>query len=138
MNTPIMLALLALVTGGTLSFIWKVAGVNQAYTPSYMIVETVAFGVVAVVIHVVQRHAFDLSYKMIGFGALGGVLAAITVFSIMLAFRLGGQGSIIFPIVGLGVLVSVMLSVVVYHEPLTPTRLLGLGLGVSSIIVLSR
>ncbi len=138
MNVPIMLALLALVTGGTLSFFWKVAGANQTYTPSYMLVETVVFAVVAVAIHVAQGHPFDLSYKMSGLASLGGVLAAITVFSIMLAFRMGGQGSIIFPITGLGVLVSVMLTVVVYHEHLTPTRLLGLGLGVSSIIVLSR
>ena len=138
MNIPIMLALLALITGGTLGFLYKVAGVNQAYTPSYMIVETVAFGVVALAIHVVQRHPFDLSYKMIGLGTLGGILAAVTVFSIMLAFRMGGQGSTIFPITGLGVLVSVILALIVYHEPLTPTKLLGLGLGVSSIIVLSR
>ena len=138
MNTPVMLAILALISGGLVTFIWKVAGANQVYGPSYMIVETLFFGLAAVIIHLVQRHPFILSPKMAGLGALGGILAAISVYAMLLAFRLGGQGSIIFPIAGLGVVVSVVLTILIYHEPVNPTKLLGLGLGVSSIIILSR
>ena len=138
MNTPIMLAILALISGGLVTFLWKVAGANQVYVPSYMIVETVAFCVAAVLIHLVQRHPFDLSPKMTGLGALGGIIGAISVYAMLLAFRLGGQGSIIFPIAGLGVVVAVILSYIVYREPITATKIVGLGLGVSSIIVLSR
>ena len=92
----------------------------------------------AVVIHLVQRHPFDLSVKMTGIAALGGVVAAITVFSMILAFRLGGEGSILFPIAGLSVIVAVILSYIVYREPITATKMVGLGLGISSIIMLSR
>ena len=138
MNTPFMLALLALISGGLVTFIWKVAGANQLYAPSYMVVETLIFCFAAVLIHLVQRHPFDLSPKMTGLGALGGILAAISVYAMLLAFRLGGQGSIIFPIAGLGVIVAVILSYIGYREPITVTKMVGLGLGVSSIIVLSR
>ena len=103
-----------------------------------MLVETIAFGLAAVLIHLVQRHPFDLSPKLTGIAALGGILAAISVYATLVAFRLGGQGSIIFPIFGLGVMVAVILSYVIYREPITATKLVGLGLGVSSIIVLSR
>jgi uncharacterized membrane protein len=54
------------------------------------------------------------------------------------ALNNGGTGSVVFPIVGLGVIVSVSLSAIIYQEPLTVTRLLGLGLGVGSIVLLSR
>ena len=138
MNTPVMLAFLALFSGGLITFFWKVAGANQVYAPSYMVVETLVFCLAAVLIHLIQRHPFDLSTRMTGLAALGGITAAIAVYAMLLAFRLGGQGSIIFPIAGLGVVASVMLTTVIYREPVTATKLLGLGLGVSSIIVLSR
>ena len=139
MNTPIMLALLALVTGGMARFAWKIAGTHSAaYGPSYMVVETIAFVSVAIVIHLVQRHPFELSSKMTGLALLGGALAGITVFSLLLAFRLGGQGTVIYPIGGMSVIVAVILSSVFYREPITFTKIVGLGLGVSSIIVLSR
>ncbi len=108
------------------------------YAPSYMVVETLVFCLAAVLIHLIQRHPFDLSTRMTGLAALGGIAGAISVYAMLLAFRLGGQGSIIFPIAGLGVVASVMLTTVIYREPVTATKLLGLGLGVSSIIVLSR
>ena len=138
MNTPFMLALLALISGGLVTFLWKVAGANQVYVPSYMVVEMLFFGLTAVAIHLVQRHPFDLSPKMTGFGALGGILAAISVYAMLLAFRLGGQGSIIFPIAGLSVIVAVILSYIVYREPISATKMVGVGLGISSIIILSR
>ena len=58
MNILIMLAILALISGGLVNFLWKVAGANQVYVPSYMLVETIAFGLAAVLIHLVQRHPF--------------------------------------------------------------------------------
>ena len=138
MNTPIMLAILALISGGLVTFLWKVAGANQVYVPSYMLVETIAFGLAAVLIHLVQRHPFHLSPKLTGIAALGGILAAISVYAVLLALRLGGEGSVVFPMAGLGLMVAVILSYIIYREPVTATKLLGLGLGVSSIVVLSR
>ena len=138
MNTSISLAVLSLFAFGIGSFLWQIAGVNQVYAPSYMIVEGLTFVMVGLIIHFVDRHSFDLSNKMIGYGMLGGVLAGIAVYALILAFSMGAAGSIMFPISRLGMIVSMMLAVLIYREPVTGTKLIGLGLGVSSIIVLSR
>ena len=138
MNTSISLAVLSLFAFGVGSFLWQVAGANQTYAPSYMIVEGLTFAFVGLVIHVVDKHGFSLSNKMVGYGALGGVLAGIAVYALILAFSMGGTGSIMFPISRLGMVVSVVLAVLIYREPVTVTKLIGLGLGVSSIVVLSR
>ena len=138
MNTSISLAVLSLFAFGVGSFLWQVAGANQTYAPSYMIVEGLTFAFVGLVIHVVDKHGFSLSNKMVGYGVLGGVLAGIAVYALILAFSMGGAGSVMFPISRLGMVVSVMLAVLIYREPVTVTKLIGLGLGVSSIVVLSR
>ena len=138
MNIPIILAIVGLFGFGIGSFFWKIAGVNQVYGPSWMIIEGLTFAIFGAVLHLVQRHSFDLSTRMTGLAALGGVLAGIAVFSMLLAFKLGGEGSVIFPIARLGLMVAVIGGFVVYREPVTATKLLGLGLGLSSIVVLSR
>ena len=137
MNAPIVLAFVSLICGGLATFFWKIAGRNQVYSPSYMVVETLVFCGVAIGIHPVQRHPFELSNKMTLLASMGGILAAISVYTILVAFRLGGQGSVIFPIISLGIVVSVVLSFVVYREPITSSKILGLGLGASAIIALS-
>lgn len=138
MNTPILLALLALVTHGTALFFWKVAGSSRSYGPSYMIVESVAYAAVGVAIHLFQRQRFDLSPRMMGLAVIGGVIAGIGFLGLFLAFRLGGEGSVVFPIAGLGVIVAVVLAIIVFNEPITATKLLGFGFGVTSIVLLSR
>ena len=95
MNIPIMLALVTLVCGGVITFCSKVAGANQAYGPSYMLFQTVGFAVVAIVIHLVQRHPLDLSPKMTWLGVVSGVIGAIGISSLILAFTMGGEGSVL-------------------------------------------
>ena len=138
MNTPMLLAILALVCGGITAFFSKVAGVNQGYSPSYMIVQAISFVMFAVVIHIVQRHSFELTGKLASIGLVSGIFAGVATLATLVAFRQGGQGSIIFPIVGLGVIVSVTLSFLIYSEPITSTKLVGIGFGIASIVFLSR
>ena len=88
--------------------------------------------------HAVQKEPFYLSPRMMGLGGLCGVLAVTSYLALMIALKLGGQGSVIFPLVGLGVIVAVPLSFIFYNEPVTPTKLLGIGFGVTSIVFLSR
>ena len=75
---------------------------------------------------------------MLGVGGLVGLFGAIGYACMFYALDNGGAGSVGFPIVGLGVIVAVSLSAMIYHEPLTTTRLVGLGLGIGSIVLLSR
>ena len=138
MNIPIMLALVTLVTFGLGTFFLKVAGEHHVYSPSYMTISSGCICLIGIAIHIVQRQPFELSGKMTGLAALGGTIGGIGFYAMLLALRLGGQGSIIFPIAGLGVLVAVPLSFIVFREPVTATKLVGLGLSVSSIIFLSR
>ena len=65
MNTSMSLAVLSLFAFGIGSFLWQVVGANQAYAPSYMIVEGLTFALVGFAIHFVDKHGFSLSNKMI-------------------------------------------------------------------------
>ncbi|MDP6771361.1 MAG: hypothetical protein QF704_11745, partial [Anaerolineales bacterium] len=76
--------------------------------------------------------------RLAGIGLVSGVFAGVATLASLIAFRLGGHGSIIFPIVSLGVIVSVALSFAIYREPVTSTKLVGIGFGVASIVFLSR
>jgi len=138
MNTPLYLAFIALVTGGITAFMWKVGGTNGVYAPSYIIWANIFSILVAVIIHLAQKHAFELTPGMAGIASAGGFLGGICVWATLRAFALGGQGSIVFPIIGLAVMLSGTLSLVIYREPATPTKLLGLGFGAASMFLLSR
>ena len=138
MNTSIFLAFVSLVCFGFVTFFQQVAGKNQVYSPSYMIVASSCVVLFAIVMHIVQKHSFTLSRGMTSLALIGGILGAVGVLALLLAFKAGGQGSIIFPISGMCVIMSAILSIIVYREPVTTTKILGLGLGVSSIIILSR
>ena len=138
MNTPLYLAFLALFTGGISTFMWKVGGTNGVYAPSYIIWANIFATLVAAIIHLVQKHAFELSPSMAGIASVGGLFGGICVWATLRAFTLGGQGSIIFPIIGLAVMLSTALSFVIYREPATASKILGLGFGAASIFFLSR
>jgi len=138
MNTPIVLAIFGLFGFGCANFFWKVAGANRAYPPSFMLTETVFVAVVAITLHIWQRHQFELSPRMLGVASMSGIATGAGIFLTMLALRLGGEGSVIFPIKSMSVIVAVLLSFYVFREPVSMTKLLGLGLGVSSIIILAR
>jgi len=138
MNTPITLAIIALVCMGLSSFMNKVAVANDLYFPPFLMIINVCYILMALIIHLTQKQAFIVTPRMIGVGGLVGLFGSIGFACMFYALNNGGTGSVVFPIVGLGVIVSVSLSAIIYQEPLTVTRLLGLGLGVGSIVLLSR
>ena len=138
MNTPLSLAFLALVCFGLISFCLKLGGDQQAYGPSYMLAHSVGFLLVAVVMHIAQRHRVDLSPRLAGLAAVGGILGGIGTLAVITAFRIGGQGSIIFPISSLGLIIAVVLSYIVFREAVTVSKLLGLGFAATAIVFLTR
>ena len=138
MNTPLSLAFLALVCFGLISFCLKIGGDQQAYGPSYMLAHSVGFLLVAVVMHLAQKHRVELSPRIAGLAGVGGMLGGIGTLAVITAFRLGGQGSIIFPISSLGLIIAVVLSYIVFREPLTVSKLLGFGFATTAIVFLTR
>ena len=138
MNTSVTLAVIALVAMGMSSFYNKVAASEGAYFPAFLMIVNVAYIVMAMVIHFTQKQAFVVAPRTIWFGVLVGVFGAVGYACMYFALTKGGAGSVVFPIVSLGVIVSVPLSIIIFREPITATKLLGLGFGVTSIVFLSR
>ena len=138
MNTPIILAISALFLGGLMKFFWQMGMENGVDIPSFFVVDALFMFLCALVLIVVQKQQFTLSPRMAIVAALGGIFGAASIITIMRAIKSGGAGSIVYPIVSLETAVAVILAFLVFREPMTVTRIVGLGLGVSSIIVLSR
>lgn len=138
MYTPIFYALVAFLFGGLMMFFWQLGMSTGPNLPSFIIVNGLLFAFVGVVVLVMQKQSWDLSPRDTVFAVVAGILSGISAFAAMNALRLGGEGSIVFPIMSLQVMVAVMLAFLVFREPVTATKLVGLGFGVISIIFLSR
>ena len=138
MNIPLALGFAALFSGGLSLFFNKVAVSNGVYLPPWMLLISLIHIVAALVLHGIQKGPLYLSPRMIGLGGVCGVLAVASYVAWMRALEMGGQGSVIFPLAGLAIIVAVPLSFIFHNEPVTATKLVGLGLGVGSITLLSR
>ena len=138
MTTPIIFALVGMITAGLISFLWQVAGTDKLYLPSWMLIQSSTVAIGSIAVHLWQRNAFDLPPRMVGLAATTGIIALISVAATLYAIRMGGPGSIVFPLLSLGVVTAVPLSFIVFHEPITTSKLIGLALGIGSIVMLTR
>ena len=138
MNIPIALALLSLFTGGLVLFTGQLAMKNSADLPSFMLVDATVFLALILSVMLVTKHQFILSGRMTWLGIINGILAAVSVFAVMYALKLGGEGSIVYPIRSLEVVLAVILAFWVFREPVTTTKIIGLSMGVGSLIILTR
>ena len=75
---------------------------------------------------------------MAGIASLAGLSAGLAIFATMTAFRLGGEASIVSPITSLGFVVAVLLAYLFLRESITTAKLVGFGLAVAAIFLLSR
>ncbi len=69
------------------------------------------------------------------YGFFIGLFNFASFFTVMSALKTG-PASVIFPVIGLNMLVTVLLAVIVYHEKITSRRLMALILSVIAIILL--
>ncbi|HCU98802.1 MAG TPA: hypothetical protein DGM69_05585 [Chloroflexi bacterium] len=138
MSIPIILSLCALVGFGLSNFLWKVAGNNNVFPASFMLVETGVVFCLAVIVHLIQKQTFVLSSKMLGLASLSGLTAGIAIISTISAFRLGGEASVVSPITSLGFVIVVLLAYILLKEPITLSKGLGSILAVVAIVLLSR
>ena len=138
MNVPILLAVASLVAGGLVAFTSQFGVRNGADIASFILVDAITFLALAVLVMLVTKSTFTLSGRLIWWAILSGVFASISVFTVLYALKFGGDGSIVFPIQSLQVVVAVVLAFVVFREPVTMTKLIGLSLGIGSLLMLSR
>ena len=138
MDVTIALALVAMIGMGINGFGNKLGAAQGVYAPPFLLIINIMYCVAALVLHAVQKQTFTISSKMIGLALLVGLCGSVSYVSMFTAFKLGGEGSILFPIRGLSVVVAVVLSILFFKEPVTLNRLLGLTLGASAILILSR
>ena len=94
--------------------------------------------IVMAIIHIIQTHPFTTSPKLVSLAVMGGVCASLGSFATFLALSRGGDGSKVFPIVGLNVIIATILSIIVFRESITTYKLTGFIFGVISILFLTR
>ncbi|MDP6583093.1 MAG: EamA family transporter [Anaerolineales bacterium] len=138
MITPINLAIFALVCGGLMKFFWQMGLENKVDIPSFLVIDALFMFLFTLVTYFILKQPFVLSNRMSIAAALGGVFGGAAMTAVAYAIKSGGQGSVIFPIISLETVVVVILAFIVFREPVTITKLVGLGLGITSIFVLSR
>ena len=138
MNVPILLAVASLVAGGLVAFTSQFGVRNGADIASFILVDAITFLALAVLVMLVTKSTFTLSGRLTWWAILSGVFASISVFTVLYALKFGGDGSIVFPIQSLQVVVAVVLAFVVFREPVTMTKLIGMSLGIGSLLMLSR
>ena len=138
MNVPILLAVASLIAGGLVAFTSQFGVRNGADISSFILVDGIVFLSLAVLMMIVTKSPFVLTGRMTWWAIVCGMFASISVFTVLYALKLGGEGSIIFPIQSLQVVVAVVLAFFFFFEPVTVTKLVGLSLGVGSLLILSR
>ena len=138
MSNPIVLAVFALVGGGFLRFCMQIAGMNKVHAPSFLMVVYLVPTVLLAIYLVVGGRQFELSPKMTANAVVIGILTGGTMLAIVNAFLRGGEGTVVFPIASLGLIVPVILSLIFFKDSLSAQKVIGLLLGIGSIVVLSR
>lgn len=138
MNVPILLAVVSLIAGGLVAFTSQFGVRNGADVTSFILVDAITFLGLAVLMMVVTKSPFVLTGRLTWWAVICGMFASISVFTVLYALKFGGEGSIIYPIQSLQVVVAVILAFLVFREPVTMTKVVGLSLGVGSLLILSR
>ena len=88
--------------------------------------------------NVSDKNSIYVDWKTNWVGNCLWCFASISVFTVLYALKFGGDGSIVYPIQSLQVVVAVVLAFIVFREPVTMTKLIGLSLGIGSLLILSR
>ena len=138
MKIGILLAIATLVALGLADYV-RTAAVSQRRMDnmSFMLVETSTWIVVLAIAMLLRGKGFSMSPKLISMPALTGLLGVSGILALMIAIGME-DGSKVVPIGRLSLILTAALSVVILREPLTATKLAGLGFGVFAVVLLSR
>lgn len=132
------LAFLAMTLYGVNQYLFKVGTLRGASPPSFALAMSIFFGSLGIPFALLRGgfHFGDPPVLLWGGGA--GMCQALTVISILLAFRLGGEASTVIPIVQMSFVVTAVLATLIYREPVTGGKLLALLLALLAVGLLWR
>ena len=138
MNTTIILATISMICAGLASFSNKIATENQILFPTYLLLTSLPYIGLILIVQNNAKEPLAFTPLSVTLGLVGGTLGCIAFYTAFTALSKGGQGSIIFPITSLQVVIPVVLSYLIFKEPITLTKLSGLGFSVIALILLTR
>ena len=138
MKSGILLAIGTLVALGLADYV-RTAAVSRwrVDNMSFMLVENITWIVVLTIAMLLRGKGFSMSPKLISMPALTGLLGVSGILALMIAIGME-DGSKVVPIGRLSLILTAALSVVILREPLTATKLAGLGFGAFAVVLLSR
>ncbi|MFQ5914558.1 MAG: EamA family transporter [Nitrospinota bacterium] len=133
------LAIGALVIYGFNGFVMKVATSVGVKAPVLSVVASSTFLVLSVIAHLSPLPAFrfQVSPAVIRYGLLAGFLQALAFNSILWAMGLGGEASVVIPILQLSFVWTAALAVLSLKESVDARKGLGFVLAVSALVVLA-
>ena len=138
MNNTILLATISMACAGLASFSNKIATENQILFPTYLLMTSIPYLGLILILQNTAKDPMSFTRLSVTLGIIGGTLGCIAFYTAYTALSKGGEGSIIFPITSLQVVIPVVLSYLIFKEPLTLTKLSGLGFSVIALILLTR
>jgi len=138
MNNTILLATISMACAGLASFSNKIATENQILFPTYLLMTSIPYLGLILILQNTAKEPMSFTRLSVTLGIIGGTLGCIAFYTAYTALSKGGDGSIIFPITSLQVVIPVVLSYLIFKEPLTLTKLSGLGFSVIALILLTR
>ncbi len=134
---PIALAFIAMIFFAILNSGFKIAVRAGSGAAILMLFTSLAWTICAFVVTVVRKK-WQFPRNNWIFMSVTGSLKALAFFSMFSAFRFGGAASVVVPIVQLSFLVTILLAAAFLRERLDPPKLIGLGLALAAIFLLSR
>ena len=138
MNNTILLATISMACAGLASFSNKIATENQILFPTYLLMTSIPYLGLILILQNTAKEPMSFTRLSVTLGIIGGTLGCIAFYTAYTALSKGGEGSINFHITSLQVVIPVVLSYLIFKEPLTLTKLSGLGFSVIALILLTR
>lgn len=92
---------------------------------------------VGVELLVARRGKLERSAKGISYGTLNGVLSGLGGLTLFAAYHTGGNTAIITATTALYPMITVILAIMILHEPFRPKQVLGLVFAAIAIVIFS-
>jgi len=133
----VTLALITMVGLGIHYFLAKLISPHISSPVIALLGGAIFFPLVFAYIYFTKTPIMPEQKVYIGYAILIGIPMAIAILTLYLAIA-KGPVSVVMPIYGLNAMVTVILGIIVLHEPVTVPKVAGLVLAVVAIILLSR